>query len=76
MTTVDMHEAKTRLSELVAEAERGGEVILTRHGVPVARLVAFQQAAPRRRFGAMKGRARTGNTFLDPLPDEELAAWE
>jgi antitoxin (DNA-binding transcriptional repressor) of toxin-antitoxin stability system len=34
-----MHEAKTRLSQLVAEVEAGREVVITRRGRPVARLV-------------------------------------
>jgi prevent-host-death family protein len=39
MSTVPVYEAKTRLSELLAQASRGEEVTITRHGVPVARLV-------------------------------------
>ncbi len=76
MTTVNMHEAKSRLSQLVAEAGRGGEVILARDGVPVARLVPFEAPAVDRRFGAMKGRARVDDSFSDPLPPEEMQYWE
>jgi hypothetical protein len=33
-------------------------------------------APPRRReFGAMRGRARAGNAFFEPLPPEEIEAW-
>jgi prevent-host-death family protein len=71
-----MHEAKSRLSELVVEVERGGEVILARNGVPVARLIPFQAMRPERRFGAMQGLARTDDAFFEPLPDEEASAWE
>jgi prevent-host-death family protein len=39
METVGLFEAKTHLSELIARAERGEEVIITRHNRPVARLV-------------------------------------
>lgn len=56
MTSVGMHEAKTRLSQLVQEVEAGGEVVITRHGRVVAKLVAAEP--PRRRsagFGAMAG---------------------
>lgn len=38
---VNIGEAKTRLSELVAAVERGEEVVLNKAGVPTARLVAF-----------------------------------
>lgn len=39
MNTVGLFEAKTHLSELIARAERGEEVIITRHNKPVAKLV-------------------------------------
>ncbi len=39
MITANMHEAKTRLSELVAAVERGETVIIQCHGKPAARLV-------------------------------------
>ena len=39
---VGVYEAKARLSELIDEARRGGEVVLTKHGVPVARLVRLE----------------------------------
>jgi prevent-host-death family protein len=43
MKSVGMFEAKTHLSALVEEVEKGGQVVITRHGKPVARLV---RAAP------------------------------
>ena len=50
-----MHEAKTQLSRLVAEVESGGEVVIARHGRPVARLVRFvDEAPPDRGFGALR----------------------
>ena len=39
MKHVGMFEAKTNLSSLVEEVEKGGEVVITRHGKPVAKLV-------------------------------------
>ena len=45
--TVGLFEAKTRLSEYVARAERGEEVIITRHNKPVARIVPMTAEAPR-----------------------------
>ena len=39
--TIGLFEAKTHLSELVSRAERGDEVIITRHNRPVARIVPF-----------------------------------
>lgn len=39
MVTVGVREAKTRFSELLVKAEEGETVVVTRHGVPVARIV-------------------------------------
>ena len=76
MTTVNIHEAKTRLSRLIAEVEAGGEGVLARNGKPVARLVRYDGPPPARRFGAMKWRAAITDAFFEPLPEDELAAWE
>ncbi|GAB1387896.1 MAG: hypothetical protein AMXMBFR78_27970 [Rubrivivax sp.] len=45
MSTVGLFEAKTHLSELIARAERGDEVVITRHNKPVARIVPVAHAA-------------------------------
>jgi prevent-host-death family protein len=76
MKTVNIHEAKTQLSRLIAEVEAGEDVVLARGGKPVARLVRIGDAPAERRFGAMRGRARTDDAFFEPLPETELAAWE
>lgn len=44
--TIGLFEAKTHLSELVARAEAGDEVIITRHNKPVAKLVPIAVAEP------------------------------
>ena len=46
MATVGLFEAKTHLSELIARAERGEEVVITRHNKPVARIVPMTQGVP------------------------------
>jgi len=46
METVGLFEAKTHLSELIARAERGEEVIITRHNKPVAKLVPINEVSP------------------------------
>ena len=73
---VSVHEAKTNLSRLIERAEAGEEVIIARGKVPVARIVPLAQPKVERRFGAMKGNARVTQAFFEPLPEEELAAWE
>ena len=71
---VNMHEAKTQLSRLVAEVLTGEEVVIARNGVPVAKLVAIDDARPRREPGAWKGRVWMSDDF-DELPPELLAAF-
>lgn len=46
MKAVAIYEAKNRFSEIIIAAERGEEVTITRHGAPVARLIAFDAVAP------------------------------
>ncbi len=55
MRIVNMHEAKTSLSRLVEAVEKGEEIVLARHGRPVARLVAYKRPAPGRRLGVAEG---------------------
>ena len=75
MVTVNIHQAKTNLSRLLVKVEAGEDIIIARSGTPVARLVRFQKRG-KRQFGSMKGRVRLDDSFFDPLPEEELAAWE
>ena len=74
MKIVTVHEAKTQLSKLMAEVEDGGEVVIARGKTPAVRLVPVAPVN-RRRFGALKGQAGFSESFFDPLPDDELAAW-
>jgi len=68
---VNMHEAKTRLSELVAAAERGEEVILARGGNPAVRLVPVRVEHPPVRLGLLAGEIELGEDFDAPLPEFE-----
>ena len=75
MPVVNVHQAKTQLSRLLAQAEAGEEVIIARNGKPVARLVRCQPQG-KRQFGAWRDRLVVDDSFFDPLPEVELAAWE
>ena len=58
MESIGLFEAKTHLSELIARAERGEEVVITRHNKPVARLVPMGRAPgtdPQRQLSALQG---------------------
>lgn len=71
---VNVHEAKTHLSRLLERAHRGEEIILAKAGKPYAKLVPLE-AAQERTPGALRGLVMT-DEFFEPLPEEELAAWE
>ena len=76
--TVNIHAAKTRLSALIAEVEKGEEVVIARAGKPVAKLVPIKQRkAPQKRrlAGFLRGKIRIGPDFDDPLPEDILAAF-
>ncbi|GHE75542.1 antitoxin [Amycolatopsis deserti] len=71
--TVKVQEAKTRLSAILADVERGEEVVIARGDVPVARLVPIQEPSERE-LGFVP--YRVPDSFSEPLPDDELATWE
>ena len=66
---VNMHDAKTKLSELVAAAERGEVVVIARNGTPAARLVAIAQEYTPMRLGVLAGEIEIGSDFDEPLPE-------
>jgi prevent-host-death family protein len=71
MTThvVNTHEAKSRLSELIREAEKGAEVIVARNGRPVAKIVAWKAASSARVPGSWSGRVVYGEDVVGSDPD-------
>ena len=70
--TVNVHEAKTTLSRLLVEVEKGKEIIVARNGKPVAKIVPFSDANKPRVFGKGRGRVWISEDFDAPLPDELL----
>ncbi len=80
MTTFTVHAAKTNLSKLLERVEAGEEIVIARGKKPVARLVPIgvpNHIRRRRAFGILKGKLRLPDFFFfDPLPEEELEAWE
>jgi prevent-host-death family protein len=68
---VNVHAAKTQLSSLLDRVERGEEIIIARAGKPVARLAPL--APVQRPLGFVQ--ATIDDSFFEPLPDEEIAAW-
>ena len=73
---VNIHDAKTQLSKLIERACHGEEVVIAKAGKPVVRLIAVEPRARGRKFGALRGKACVDERFFEPLPEEELQAWE
>jgi prevent-host-death family protein len=73
--TVNVHEAKTHLSRLLQEVERGREIVIARAGRPVARLVAAEPVA-KRELGQELGQIWLSPDFDEPMPDDWLDEWE
>lgn len=73
--SVGVHEAKTHLSRLLADVAAGEEVLITRRGEEVARLVPAGRASERR-FGIDRGRFIVPEDFDAPLTEQQLRAFE
>ena len=73
MRVVDVQEAQAQLSDLLARAELGEDVIIARAGKPVARLFLVEATTPRR-FGGMT--LTMPHDFNAPMDEAELVAWE
>jgi prevent-host-death family protein len=73
--TVNIHDAKTHLSRLLARVEEGEEVVIAKAGKPVARLIPERpERAPKRVPGIDKGKLWIAKEF-DKMSEQELAAW-
>jgi prevent-host-death family protein len=72
---VTIHKAKTHLSRLLKDVENGETVVIARGSTPIARLVPFDPKL-RRKPGRYKGLFTIGPEFFEPLPEDELKAWE
>jgi prevent-host-death family protein len=75
MAQFSVHDAKTNLSRLIADALAGGEVVIARGNVPAVRLVPVNPRG-KRCFGALKGKITVDARFGEPLPDDELEGWD
>ena len=65
-----MHEAKTKLSQLVERAESGEDIVIARNGTPVARLVPVTSASSLASVrGAWRGRVDIADDFDELPPD-------
>lgn len=75
MKPVNVHDAKTHFSRLLARVEHGEEVIIARAGEPIARLVPEKKRASPI-FGSDRGKLTVPEDFDAPLPPDLVAAFE
>ena len=76
MKQVNIHEAKTQFSRLIAAVEQGEEIVIARYGQPIARIVAIRSSVAPRKPGSAKGKFTVPPAFFEPLPNELLEGFE
>ena len=69
---VSIAEAKNRLPELIRAVEEGEEVIVTRHGKPVAQIAPAPSQRSKIRLGGMRGRVKLLPGWDDSITESQL----
>ena len=70
-----VHEAKTNLSKLLEAVARGERVVITRHGIPAAELVAARPTKVKL-GGLTEQVSPPPDNFFQPISEEDLRDWE
>ena len=73
VTTLSVHEAKARFSEVLRLVEGGETVIVTRHNTPVVEIKPLNPTLIK--LGAFEGEFETPDTAFGPLTNEEMKEW-
>ena len=75
MQTVNIHEAKTNLSRLIAQAGQGQPFVIAKAGKPLVVVNAIQDAvgAPRQRLGFMRGTFHVPDDF-DRIGENDMTS--
>ena len=76
METLNIYDAKTRLSQLVDKAASGEDVVVCRNGKPLVRITRLEGGKRRVKFGLLRGRLTVPDDFDTPLPDDALDSFE
>jgi prevent-host-death family protein len=76
MESVNIYDAKTRLSQLVDKAAAGEDVVVSRNGKPLVRITRLEASKRRIQFGLLKGKLTVPADFDAPLPDAVLSGFE
>ncbi len=73
---VNIHEAKTHFSKLIAQVLCGEEVIIAKSGKPVAQIIPITLDSSTRTPGSAKGKIVVHDDFMDPLPEDVQETFE
>ncbi len=74
---IGIYAAKTQLSALIDRVTDGEDVVITRHGRAVARIVPMgDETRTARPLGLLRGRIRIAPEFYEPMTPDELSGWE
>lgn len=69
----NIHEAKTNLSRIIERVERGEEIIISRAGHPVAKVVPLKRRVDRRGHGSLRGKLRLSAEWDSDETNAEIA---
>ncbi|MDJ0532433.1 MAG: type II toxin-antitoxin system Phd/YefM family antitoxin [Xenococcaceae cyanobacterium MO_207.B15] len=76
MKQVNIHQAKTQLSQLLSLAVLGEDIVIAKAGKPMVRLVPIEEPSEDRVLGQDEGLFTVPEDFNDPLPEDILLAFE
>lgn len=68
MRIINIFEAKTRLSELLERVQRGEEIVIGKHGEPIAVIISIKRRRKKRKLGRLKGEYSMSKDFDAPIP--------
>lgn len=68
MQIINIHQAKTHLSKLLAATQKGEEIIIAKSGKPIAKLVAYKDTIAPRIPGLWKGKIWIADDFTEEDP--------
>ena len=74
--TINVYDAKTRLSQLVDKAAAGEDVVVSRNGKPLVRITRLEEPKRKIKYGVLKGKVKIAPDFDAPLPEEILSTFE
>ncbi|MBC6448881.1 type II toxin-antitoxin system Phd/YefM family antitoxin [Actinokineospora xionganensis] len=69
----NIHEAKTNLSRIIDRVEHGEEIIISRAGTPVAKVIPLPRKTRRSSYGILKGRIAVAGNWDSPEVNEAIA---